>query len=219
MSFGASDFLLSITDLFVILLPGFFLILFLALIFELWNQKKAVGAWQRIGAGKWILPLVVSFLLGHFISQFGAWGEDCYYRSNPSSIKKEYPALRKEAMRLVRSRYDLKDISEFNVRGWSARLIRIEDRNAADRIDRKDAERRLFRNMVIVFLVAMGLTIVNMVAHLWIKSPKSRWLRFWLCLVGFLLCLLLSYGRYHYQSDKYTKEVFEALIAISAVAK
>lgn len=224
MSFTASDFLLSIADLFVILLPGFFLIFFLALIFEWWNNKTVRAAWEKLNVGKWVVLLASSFLIGHFVSQFGAWTEDAYYRSNLTSISDEYPKLRKDAMQLASSKYHLQGISEFNVRRWSARLIRIKNENAANRIDRKDAERRLFRNMVVVSLLGVVLALVTLVvqarkaAQAKKKAARFPWPRLWL-VVGFSLCLVLSFARYQYQSDKYTKEIFETFIALSSVPK
>ncbi len=124
MNFNASNFLLSLSDLFVIIIPGFLMLAFVLLIF--WRKKEWFEATNKsLGVGTWIVVLVFSFLAGHFVSQLGSLAEDAYWETRPGDIANEHPKMRDKVVKLASAILSPDvDVTPINARRWAAVLLR-----------------------------------------------------------------------------------------------
>ena len=159
------------------------------------------------------MALLLSFLIGHFISQIGAWCEDLYWEDNESKISEEYPKMRQKIKTILEAKDKIGTLEDKDVRNWSIMMINVTSKDLADRIERKKAERRLFRNIFVVFCFSILMCFLSLI----LGCIKIRTLI--VIILIFSVCTFLSYKRYHYQSRKYTKEIFNTLLSLDASGK
>lgn len=213
MNFAANDLLLSLADVFVILIPGCVLILCLVVIVGGWQLTNVPTVRSDLRGMTWIVVFVVTFVLGHFISQLGAFAEDWYYSANADDIVEEFPQLRSRSVTVARTAYGLEGVDSMNVRGWALRVLAERGSPAADRIGRRDAQRRLFRNLSIVFSLSLLVTVVSLLAgSRRAKGPRA------ILLAVLVFCVCMSLWRWGYEGRQYSRDVFEAFLVSASLA-
>jgi hypothetical protein len=191
-----SDAYLNIIDIFVILLPG-------AVLF-------AAGEWIVSPPGlvvndaslqQGLVWITVAYLLGHFVSVLASLAEDRFnklgYRQK--NIQKEYPELRASAQRVLQALLGDVTVEVKDVRRMAAILLTLRGGEAAAAlVARKDADRRLFRNLTIVLVLLLGASLI--------------FTRSWAQAGIWVLLLLLAIVRFLDQNKKYSRTVYEHLI-------
>lgn len=195
------ELFLGVTDLFVILLPG--AVLLYVMLFALYGyplERLPALHWSDTEAGAF--ALVASYILGHFVSLVASAVEDGFFRQR--DFRKESSTLRvRVEAELAKYGFDVKQAPE-KVRRRAEKMVTYSTSPAAIRLERRAADRRFQRNMVLVAFLSLlllgftGRTIEGVVAAF--------------LFVGFLL-------RYWDQNRKFTEEVFEAFIGMKENVK
>ena len=193
MSYKPQDLFIGVIDLFVIILPGA-LLLFAALrvLYQYPEHSLPVAVWSDVTAAAAFVG--GAYLLGHLVSGLGSLVEDAYNAVVKAWVLKKYPEARSMVTTVVaRSGLPVGDKPD-KVRRWAATYLRLHDPAAAAHIDRKDADRRFFRNVTVVLLFP---------AIAFLCQGNRTEALVW----GALLAT--SMLRYFDQQDKYTRDVFE----------
>ena len=198
-----SDVYLGVIDVFVILLPGAVLL--------------GVGAWIVSPPG---LPFAVAtvpqvvvwataaYILGHFVSALGSFAEDKWNNLSHQCkrIEEEHKKFGHGLQKIVHGDLGnfLPEIGTRNVRRLAGILLTLGGGEAAVVAARKDADRRLFRNLVPAVFVLTGAA-----------SMKQNW-----PVAGVLALLtILAAVRYHDQNSKYARVLYEHLIVAHVMEK
>ncbi|MBI5558047.1 MAG: hypothetical protein HY885_10440 [Deltaproteobacteria bacterium] len=202
MKYSLSDLFIGVVDIFVIFLPGGLLI---AVLLHGFPELKVNTAIPGDEAGKWLLFLALSFILGHFISMAGAALEDWEWQKKGIVSAKDdvSPELREEAGSIVKEAIPPRLVEEENVRRWAAVLLR-KDEQSRRVVERIDADRRFFRNFRVLMVFSFILFLIPADG----SSIKRAFL-----VAGSLLFLVLAHLRYRGQDKKFTKTVFETIVA------
>jgi hypothetical protein len=172
------DLYLGVVDLFAVILPGG---LFSAVVWKIVSTgykdflEKLAGP-QVIP--NWLLFLVVSYIVGHFLFALGSWLidplYDRYYKHKfEFEIKKELPSIRRRADRLFDELLSAKLYREDDNRlTWSESFLRVGSGAAKGELDRLEADSKFFRSLAVV-------AILSLIA---IFSPLTGWVssRQWL---------------------------------------
>jgi 8-oxo-dGTP pyrophosphatase MutT (NUDIX family) len=211
MNLGIKDLFIGVVHLFVIFLPGAFVLLalgYVAVNFQV-DFLSVAGALNLGAPGLSLLVLALSYLLGHFVSLAGAWLED---RRPPPlhSLERglQQATLRRVAYRICESRLG-EDLlaSWYQLRRWSAILVRRDSEVFRGEVEAKDADRRFFRNIRVVAVILLLAALLDLV---W---SRSNTILSSTAALGAALMLVLSTLRYRNQDARYTRLVFESLVA------
>ncbi len=211
MSYGLKDFFVGVIYLFVIFLPGALLLGFVLVTVA--PLAAPVARQPMPEAGRWIAFLGASYLVGHLVSLVGAAIED---RLLPEKWAKWWddradvsPELRRAAAAAVAARLP-EGVVRKNWRRWAAVILREDGSPSHGDLERKDADRRFFRNVSFVLLVGGVLLLLVGCGDPFVDAaalPRAPALA-----VGAWLLAVLSFVRYGSQDGSYTRMVFEALV-------
>ena len=203
MSYGLKDFFVGVIYVFVIFLPGA-LLLGVALL----TLDPAGSLLEKLptDGAKALAFLGASYLVGHLVSLVGAWIEDALSkeharkwhdgeRGEPDKIE-EVVRLREAAGRVV-SALVPHDTVGGDKRRWAGVILRQTQSPAWGDVERKDADRRFFRNVSVVLVLAAALLVREQ----------------WDYALAAVLLAGLCYVRYMGQDGAYTKLLFESLVA------
>ncbi len=206
MNFKPQDLFIGVIGLFVILLPGALLI-----VLGLWlccdypmepGPKLYWSAWE---AG--LVFFIFSYVLGHVISLVGSFIEDSL--SKRIDVTKFQPKTREDVVNFLLPYHSDAKNEPYKVRRWAANIIRSQEGPISIHLERKDADRRFFRNVVVVCLLALSASLVQL-------YQSSEYLYDSLLIFGLLIAVIL---RYVDQQEKYTRDVFEHFLAFSQSRK
>lgn len=146
-----NDLFVGIVDFFAVLLPG--AVLTFALQLAKVSFLEALIA-NRSKEAKWIIFVIASYLLGHFIFLIGAAFLDDLYDvtyAKHRGVKKRQPLLRYAAhikrQSLERSRHNV----ENNFK-WVRAFVQLHNQSAAAEIDRLEADSKFFRSLIVVLI-------------------------------------------------------------------
>jgi hypothetical protein len=193
------DFLIGVIDLFVIILPGALLIfaaLRVAYGYPLMPLPAAV--WSDLAAAAAFVG--GAYLLGHLVSYVGSLSEDAFHRTAERQVLAQEENVRKTVAAALK-RLGLPVEKQLNVRRQAATYLRLHDPAAAAHIERKDADRRFFRNVTVVLVFPV---VAFLVRGNWVEAL------FW----GALFAASLL--RYFDQQKKFTRDVFEYFLLSTA---
>lgn len=193
MGYKPQDLFIGVIDLFVIILPGALLIFtalrvvygypLSALPPATWSDFTAVAAFAG-GA----------YLLGHLVSGLGSVLEDALHELVKTWTLQRDAEVRQPVTTFLSQAGLPAGDAPGKVRRWAATYLRLHDPVAAAHIDRKDADRRFFRNVTVVL-------VFPVIAFLWRGNGTEG--VFWGAL------FVASIFRYFDQQRKYTRDVFE----------
>lgn len=202
MKYSLSDFFTSIVYIFVIFLPGGML---LTVLYNFPGLSLSINFPFKLGeTGHWLFFLSISFVLGHLISLVGASWEDWWWKAHKwKKAKDDVPdKMRAIVHSILQDSIPDSLVNNNNLRRWAVAALKNSESPSYRDIERKDADRRFFRNLRVVLIAPIILFIIN------IRHDEK-----YLFFVGINLALLyLSHLRYKDQDKKFTKAVFESLI-------
>lgn len=192
MSYKPQDLFIGVIDLFVIILPGALLIFAaLRVLYEYPLKPLPAVAWSDLAAAAAFVG--GAYLLGHLVSYLGSWSEDAFHRVREKRVLEPDEKIR-ESVGKILARSGLPVTEKLNVRRWAATYLRLFDPAAAAHIERKDADRRFFRNVTVVLVFPVVAFLLRG------KWPEAL---FWGALFA------ASILRYFDQQRKFTRDVFE----------
>ena len=159
-----SDFFIGVVDLFAILLPGALLVFFLKHQLSCAQYCALFGDLQE-GIARWVVYLVASYILGHFIFAVGSFFLDDLYdvsykkwfkeRKQLSQLTGEVEARLKswgqsaaEGGPTQTARRGIPDtLIEEEVFNLTTAFVRVQSASAAAEIDRVEADSKFFRSL------------------------------------------------------------------------
>ena len=212
MSQKPGDFFIGVIDLFVIILPGVFLN-FIA--YFAWKVPfTEIGKLELGGPANWTIFILSAYFSGHILSYFGTFVDTIFYGNDLRLIKCTMVDVRKCVLERIRGKLGVDFVNDKDVRRWAIAYLRTWNESATRYLDRKDADRRFFRNMILVLLVGLVTSLY------YLFKPGSELNQ--LTVVSVILILLIPFCvlRYRDHQKKLTKQVFEFFIStVSAPAK
>lgn len=153
MSQKPGDFFIGVIDLFVIILPGLFLN-FIA--FFIWKHPFDKICDLALGKpANWAIFILTAYFGGHILSYFGTFVDKIFYGNDLKLIKCEMVDVRKHVLKTICDKLGVNFINEKDVRKWAIAYLRTWNESATRYLDRKDADRRFFRNMILVLVLAL----------------------------------------------------------------
>lgn len=229
MNLGLKDFFIGVVHLFVIFLPGAVVLLTFLYVGENWWDEN-MDFFVKVGnVGTTLLFIGASYFLGHLISLIGSFLEDSIsvgFRKKESGLEKA--TLRRMAQDICTRHLNRELVSAKTLRRWAAILVRREGGLLQSNIDAKDADRRFFRNillvLLIVFVAVIGIPFAECVpehgfssamADLFGDKDDADNISLLAC-TGIIVLAILAYFRYADQDWKFTQLVFESLLALES---
>lgn len=206
MRFTLGDLFFGVINLFVLVIPGAFVLAGWVLFFDLplWLHREA--AFLSVDSAGGVLLLAAScYFVGHLVSLVGQHVDDLNYEK----VTLDCPHLRPLARSIVADTFPSEVIEEKDVRRWSDVILRQKEDASYETVLQKSADRRFFRNMVVVIL----LWIVMLLAGQFQQFPRLGVQDFTVAASTLLIALILAWLRFTDQDEKYSRDVFESLIA------
>lgn len=223
MSFNLKDFFAGIVYLFVIFLPGATFLLLLVCAFPSTLDSSLFGLLERSGpAGIALVLFGLSYFFGHLISLISSSFEDAAW--NVKLIKrrrKRLDGVREEMAKLVDRLVGMEvgartiAASGNSLRNWCRMILRRDAGPLDVDVERKDADRRFFRNILLVLAVGAALFVwryLYLEAQVKPNGPVSAG-EYLIGAVFLLAMTLLSYFRYEDQDGKYTRLLYLSYLA------
>lgn len=210
MKYGISDFFSSVIYIFVIFLPGG--VMTYTLLYGIPILKDTLLVFlNNSGEMKWFILVTSSFVLGHITSLIGSIIEDQYYALIPEDklnpkIDKD---ILKKAEEIVKDKLKIKSVKKKHVRHWAKLILKENKSPAYSDIERKDADRRFFRNFTVNLLLLFIIISINIICY----NVKPIYLLY------VTIMIILSIVRYMGQNTKYSKYIFDAIIVLDGVLK
>ena len=215
MSYKPSELYLGIADVFVVMLPGMVLTALAAIV---WYSEAMWSPERSLGSAGWAAFLLGSYLAGHLVSALGAFLEDWLNetvrgRGRIDRERERHGAIRGAAELIVGRLLPAFQCERDQVRRMAATIVQLQGGAGATQLQRKDADRRLFRNLTVA-LAVVGAFKVMVVGWTGVYTWTS---------VGFVLgCAvfaLLCYHRYRDQDAKYSRDAYECLIVQEGLSR
>lgn len=209
MNFGLKDFFMGVVHLFVIFLPGAVVLLTIMYAFPSYRDiEKSLGV---SGIGATILFVGASYFLGHVVSLAASSVEDFFSSGARSGEMGETKAaIRRTAFEICADVLSKEIITRGNLRKWCTYLVRKEGGTVQGDVDMKDADRRFFRNIRLVLLIAVFIVLLKIVR----SGFDDRELV--IAGTGLVIATAVAFLRYINQDAKFTNLVFESLLVINA---
>jgi hypothetical protein len=210
-----SDFFIGVLEFFAILLPG----ACLTYLIQPFIIKSAPVSWLPSDKTQgWIVFLVLAYVAGHLMHAVGSWILDDYvygrfyvprWRSAHSRAAKwankhDSSNLRKDskaAQTLLARVYFTNKVNPegTNFYDWCLSEVRMKSPAGAAEVDRLQADSKFFRSMVLVFLVATLISILN--GLLWLS-------------IGFIALTIFAVWRFCNLRWTATKRVYEYFLIL-----
>jgi len=188
----ASDLFLGVVDLFAIILPGalFAVVLWKAASVKYEEFFRILAAPEVIP--KWLVFLIVAYILGHFLSAASSWIMDPLYGGYYKyefELKKDLPSLRRRADRLFSEVLGEKKLywEVDNRLTWAESFLRIGNAAATAQLDRLEADSKFFRSLATVAILSVAILFSPLTS--WTTVPQ--WYRALVGAGGLLLLLSL----------------------------
>jgi hypothetical protein len=208
MSYKPSELYLGIADVFVVMLPGMVLTALAAIV---WYSGAVWSPERPVSAAGWAAFLLGSYLAGHLASALGAFLEDWLNatvrgRARIDKERAKHAALRGVAELIVGRLLPEFQCERDQVRRMAATIVQLQGGAGATQLQRKDADRRLFRNLTVA-LAVVGAFEVAVVGWTGGYTRTSA-----VFVLGCAVFALLCYHRYRDQDAKYSRDAYECLI-------
>jgi hypothetical protein len=208
MSYKPSELYLGIADIFVVMLPGMVLA---ALMVIVWRAEAVLPPERSFGSAGWAAFLLGSYLAGHLVSALSAFLEDWLNetvrgKGRIDKERAEHGALRGAAELIVGRLLPELQCEKDQVRRMAATIVQLQGGAGATQLQRKDADRRLFRNLTVA-LAVVGAFKVAVVGWTGVYTRTSA-----VFVLGCAVFALLCYHRYRDQDAKYSRDAYECLI-------
>ena len=146
-----ADFQLGLLDFFAVLLPGAIATWLLAqyLPFELQGAFRIEGG-DTASIGPWIVFLLTSYALGHFVFMIGSQLDAAYDRWRRSNKPLSADSLYRAASKLRDELTPSIDGGQFSTFKWARTYVGVHNPAARVEIDRFEATSKFFRGMVVI---------------------------------------------------------------------
>jgi len=203
------DFFGGIINLFVIFLPGFILLFSICIIFQINPSADLAKKFGEGEIGTWILIFTGSFVLGHFVSFLGSLLEDAVQIFRPKEDK--LLPVRVLAGIILRSTFPQSTISDHQIRRWGYIFLKNKEHPSLGEIESKDADRRFFRNILMVLiLIVIFLCVILLILSNQQDPFDFKLLIIWLSIS--LISIVLAYCRLQYLGRKFSQLIFESVV-------
>ena len=199
MSYKQNDFLIGISELVSILLPGALASYILLPTLE--QAARSHGLPQLPEAGNWVAFILLSYFLGHLIFLVGAWLDKPYdllrQRFRPREKDKAYAAATAVAKAMLEDAFEATNTYKF-----ATALLSLRHEAAAAEVRQFEADSKFFRSLTVL----MGLLLVLYWGDLNTKE---------VAIVGLLL--VACFWRYLERRWKSTRRAFEYVVTVAAL--
>jgi hypothetical protein len=194
-----ADFQLGLLDFFAVLLPGAIATWLLAqyLPSELQGAFRIEGG-EKASIGPWIVFLLTSYALGHFVFMAGSKLDTAYDLWRRSNKPLSADSLFLAASKLRESLTPSIDGGQFSTFKWARTYVGVHNPAARVEIDRFEATSKFFRGMVVIASALF--------AHFLLRDrqlPLS---------LGAVLVGVLSFNRFCDQRWKMTEQAYATAI-------
>ena len=155
----AADIYVGVVDLFSIILPGALLALVFSAVFQANRPTFFDGVEFPKFIPDWLLFLIGSYVLGHFVSALGSWVMDYlydgYFKHNFEFRKKrEIPSLRRRADHLIMQVLGPELYKEEDNRlTWAESFLILSNAAGAAKLDKQEANSKFFRSLAAVAIL------------------------------------------------------------------
>jgi 8-oxo-dGTP pyrophosphatase MutT (NUDIX family) len=226
MNFEPQKFFIGLMDFFTILLPG-------ALFTYLVEEKSWVwffGAKLKpTGPEGWIVFLVSSYLLGHFIFLLGVWWDELYDAIWGRTLNKRIQRLARtghltcllqrallwlafknendlamERVKKIKGNYlkSLQSKDAINTFQWAKARLALEKPDALASVQRFEADSKFFRSLAVVLLLVLVF---------FLPVVPGKW---WCTLLGCVVLWPMAFWRYVEQRHKATNQAYWFIITM-----
>ncbi|HEY2383998.1 MAG TPA: hypothetical protein VGK48_22720 [Terriglobia bacterium] len=184
----ASDLYLGVVDLFAVILPGAMFSGVVWKVLSIRHKDLLESLAEPEVVPTWLVFLIVSYIVGHFLFALGSWLMDPLYdgyykRKFEFEVKKELPSMRRRADRLFNELLTADLYSENDNRlTWSESLIRLGSASAKGELDRLEADSKFFRSLAVVAVLSLFVMF----------SPLTGWVDWWQWLVVAVVVLMFA---------------------------
>jgi hypothetical protein len=225
MNFKPSDFFIGLVDFFSIILPGFIVS------FMLRNELlKLLSLNSDLdGFNLSAFYFVSSYILGHFVYALGTVLRILFYESTKHLFyhkirdwyvrkflkNKKKPTVASwvliEDLEEIKNETQLSEISKGRLKGfkWGKAVIEMKHPEMIQQINRLEADAKFFRSLVIVSLIAIGVTIFQG------KGPELMKVTIW------SLVLCFSFWRYinrQYNAEEEVSIIIHSMRSVGELA-
>lgn len=192
-----ADFQLGLLDFFAVLLPG--AIATWLLVHYLPSGLQAAFELERSDkVGPWIVYLLTSYALGHFVFMGGSKLDNAYDRWRRSNKPLSADSLYRATTELRKQLTPALDGGDFSTFKWARTYVGVHNPSAKLEIDRFEATSKFFRGMVII----SGALFV----HFLFREQQP------ILAVGAVVVGMLSFDRYCDQRWKMTEQAYATAI-------
>jgi|ERR1051326_3511525 CYTH domain-containing protein len=210
MAYKPTDIYLGVVDVFVILLPGAVAV---ALGTPLILGKPP--AFPELTASNWAPWTALAYLSGHLISSLGSRTEDWWNctqigKRRIAKDRKKHRRQSEAASEVIRKLANIHDSG--NLRRIAQKVLLLQGGEAATHIARKDADRRLFRNLSIVLMLVWIASVVSEIVRIFNHTVPSTIAEIIAVTIVMAWCII----RYFDQDSKYSRDVYEYLVLNNA---
>jgi 8-oxo-dGTP pyrophosphatase MutT (NUDIX family) len=213
VNLGIKDLFIGVVHLFVIFIPGAFVLLSIGYIMNVFDVQPTslIDGLGVTSAGKTLLFLALSYLTGHLVSLVASKIEDSFtWIARRERKMKKIEALRPVALSICEARLGQNIVTTDTLRRWCAKLIRQESDVYRADVDAKDADRRFFRNFLLVLIGPLAIAAWQATETDRLVSTTS------IAFVAIFGLIILAAFRYLDQDCKFTQLLFESLIALDS---
>jgi hypothetical protein len=209
MEHKPGDLFLTITDVFVLLLPGVLLIA----LSDFVVMPSPFFTIDLTDARGWLAFALAAYVLGHLISGVAAVIEDWYYGTarGQRAIEDVRPATRDTVAKRLAELPNGGWSADGNIRRAAALLVQLQSSQAAMHLLRRDADRRFFRNFIVTVVLLVLLWAIAWMVPGVQPAPAVR------VVPAAAALLILALLRYADQNKKYTRDVFDYFLALDSV--
>jgi len=193
-----SDFYLSVSDFFSIVVPGF-IISIVVIVLMNYNLKTDLNAIL------WAILAVGSYIIGHILFAMGAWWDETYDKIKTKGNDKLISKITE-----IREGYADRDSDKINMYQWCRSVLSRVHPEGYVEVLRKEADSKLFRSIIIPLLV-LGAILIGSVL------PNIKYDLLLGCVS--IVFSILAYWRYCGQRFKACKIAYTHVIVLFSLNK
>jgi len=206
VDFEPGDVFLTVTDVFVLLLPGGILVAGAAWIF--WPDQVANFSGS---ATAWTLLLVGSYVVGTLVSGLSSIVEDwlSHRPGGEKQIDNEFSELRANVTSTLKTVFS-ESLTKHDVRRVAGLFVQMRSGALSTTLGRRDADRRFFRNLILVAAIDGTLAIAQTTA----VSLHAPW-RIVATAIVVIVAMALLVLTYTKLDRKYTRDAFDYFLVLN----
>ena len=205
LDYKPSDIFLTVTDVFVVLLPGAMLVAGVGALLAPEQLAAFSGS-----ATAWIVLAVASYTVGNVVSGLASVVEDELSKKAQTQIEGELGVLRGEVQTEVRRIFST-HLEWINVRRVAGLFVRMQSAPLGAALNRRDADRRFFRNMIAVASLVSILAIARVTYRTHAPLPVAA------TAAGAGVVLWLLVRTYVSQNEKHTRDTFDYFLILKGL--